>query len=496
MKSISTAKDKSIVRNSLFLFIAQMFLSIFTLASSILIARNIGPYVTGQYTYLIWIGSTFTALGTLGIPNALIKFIAEYSESSKGNIAKLIAGNLLLSSTILGLITAIILAVLTFFHFFPNNTQTIFFYMIALTIPLTTLSASIEAAFSGNRRYSSSMNAVFITSPITFLGLLIVLYYMPTLQGLVMYYVASSLFSVAVDILLAKRNIEISFVKLPKKVSRTILNYVFVVSGILLLDQIVWNRSEVIFLGHYSTPQQVAFYSLSYSITASVMTLFPGSIIGALMPHVAALQGIQNTKEIISSYQKAVKYIGLIVALIIGGSIALATPFVYTIYGANYSQMIPVFRILIITSGIASVGSVAITILYGTTQQKTILKIGLILSLLNLLLDFAIIPYFGAVGASVANGVSQTLGSLLGISILIKRGIPFPITTYIKICGITLLSCLTMLFLTNHFGSNTILTLIIGSVFYLILFSALAIITKLITRKEISHIHIFQTSKV
>lgn len=462
-----------------------MLVSIFSLASSIIIARVIGPYVTGQYNYLIWIASTFTALGTLGLPNALIKFIAEYSENSNNNVAQKIAGNLLLIVSLLGFGMAIILVILTYFHLFPNNTSQIFFYLIALTIPLTTLSTSIEAAFSGNRKYSSTLSANVIVSPIMFVTLLIILFYMHSLQGLVTYYVMSSILSLAVHAILAKKNIEISFIKLPDDIARRVWHYSLIVSGILLLDQIVWNRSEVIFLGHYSTPEQVAFYSLSYSLTNSVMTLLPGSIIGALMPHVAALQGLKNIKGIVSSYQKASKYVGLIVAFIIGGGIALATPFVATIYGMHYYQMIPVFRILVFTAGWGTIGSVAMTILYGTNQQKIILKIGVILSIINIILDFTLIPLFGAVGASIANGVAQVTGSLLGIYILSRRGIAFPVVTYIKIFGITIISCLSIFLMSSIFEINNLFTLIIGGMLYSLLFGLLIYVTKLLKVEEV-----------
>ena len=488
MKNVSK-NHKSLARNSLLLFIAQIISAVFGIASSVLIARIIGPRIMGQYSYLIWIVSTLTAVGSLGIPNTLIKYIAEYSEGKKKDLSDAIAGNLLVLTIIIGVVTTVVLFLLASFHVFPNSIQTGYFYLLAFILPLTILSSSLTAILRGKRRYQTLLYVGLITSPVMFLMILGTLLISPTLNGLVAYYIVNTIFSFVLLAIFARRSFSLSLVKLPKKLFHSVFKFALSVSGILLLDQIVWSQSEVLFLGHYSTPEQVAFYTVSYTLTTNVMNLFPGSILGALMPHISALHGQENKKEIISSYQNAAKYVGIIVAALVGGGIALASPFIYTVYGSQYSQMIPVFRILLITSGLAAIFGVTATILYGTTQQNIILKTGFILSIINILLDFLIIPFYGATGAALANGISQFIGGIIGIYLLSKREVQFPIYVYIKIVCITIVSSLITSVLVNNVVYKNIGTILLYGTLYLFMFCILMIITKLIEKSELSIIN-------
>jgi O-antigen/teichoic acid export membrane protein len=452
-------------------------------------------YLHSLAPYLLLERWGHTAISTLGIPSALTKFTAEYSEKDRAEIAQKIAGKLLLGTIAIGILAALILCGLSVLHWLPTNTKNIYLYLIALALPFNIIATSLVGLFKGNRQYVAVMWGNIIASPITFVVVLIVLHYKPVLSGLVVYYVLTAIILLASYAAVTHGRIKVSFGKIPKQIWQPVLKYIAVVSGIILLDQIVWDRSEVLFLGHYSPPQQVAFYTLSYTMTNGVMALFPGSILGVLLPHISAFQGVNNVKSIASSYKTASRYMGLIVAMLVGGGIALATPFIFALYGQHYAHMVPVFRILIFTQGWAAIGGITAVVLYGTTRQSIILKTGLILSIINIATDFLIIPHYGAVGAAISNGLAQFSGVIVGVYILTKRGIPFPIYDYIKITGITFLSGGTTFLLTRWLGYSNIWSLIIGGTFFLILFCCLTLYSKLVQPREIPILNKLVTGK-
>jgi stage V sporulation protein B len=477
--------EKSVAKNSAFFFAAQGAASLLAFATSILIARRVGPYVAGQYAYLVWLASVLTAVCTLGIPNAITKFTAELSEGDRQEIAERIGGMLLLGTTVVGVGAALILCLVALLHLLPANTHASYYYLIALALPINIIGASLVGLFKGNHRYSLLMWANIIASPVTFVIVLLVLHFSPALGGLVTYYILSSAILLLSYLIMAPARIRMSLGRVPAGVWRPILRYVASVSGIILLDQIVWDRSEVFFLGHYSAPQQVAYYTLSYTMVSTVMALFPGSIVGALLPRISALQGIRDTEAISGTYRMAARYVGLIVALLVGGGFALASPFVVAFYGPAYVHMVPVFRLLIVTGGLAAIGGVSAVIFYGTTGQSVILKTGLLLSLVNIGGDFLIIPHYGAIGAGEANGLAQISGVLSGIYFLTKRGIKFPVGDYLRIGLVTAVSTLITWGFTRWLGVGAVVSLIVGITVFLTLFTACTLGAKLIRLREI-----------
>jgi len=441
--------------------------------------------MTGQYAYLAWIGSTFTAICTLGIPNALTKFTAEYSERDRSKITQQIASRLLLGTAIIGVLAALVLCGMTVLHWLPLNAKRYYFYLIALALPLNIIATSVAGLLKGHRRYAALMWANIIASPVTFIVVLLVLHYKPVLIGLVIYYILTALILLISYVIASSPTIKISFGAMPIGVWRPILKYIAVVSGVILLDQVVWDRSEVIFLGRYARPEQVAYYSLAYTFTSNAMTLGPGSIIGALLPHIAGLQGAEDITAIRATYQSATRYVGIIVGVLVAGGIALAIPLIHTLFGDRYVHMTPVFRLLIFSAGCEVIAGVASTVMYGMTRQSYLLKIGLGLSILNLSLDFLIIPRYGAIGAAIANGSAQLIGGVATIYLLARRvGLGFPSRAYIKIVAISIFSCLVVLALVHSYGGQGVLRLLAFGLLFVVLFSLLTYTSKLVRLDE------------
>ncbi|HUC95540.1 MAG TPA: flippase [Candidatus Saccharimonadia bacterium] len=480
----TTQNHKSVARNSAYIFISQLVAAVFVFVSSVYLARAVGPYTMGRYTYLIWIVSTFFTLGSLGIPTAIIKFIAQHSEDKDNNTAKQIAGSWLLISLGLSVIMALILCILAKFHVLTNHDKTLYFYLISLALPLNIIASSLSSIFGGHRRFLPLIKIGVICSPLSFLILVVVLSRSHSLFSIIIAYLLGSILSFCITLIFVRKQDFISFARLPRPVMGPMVKYAITVSAILILDLVVWDRSEVLFLGHYSSPQQVAYYSLSYTFTANIMGLLPGSISGALMPHIASLRKAKN--QIINSYQTASKYAGLIVGMLIGGGIALAGPFVTMVYGHDYSQMVPVFRILFFSAGWAAIVNVGSTVLQGMGKQNYLLKIGIVLSVVNIVADFIIIPSHGALGAAMANGGTILLGGIIVIYILNSYvGIPFPVWVYVKILGITVASCATILAIISCVGGQDIWTFVLGGIGFTTMYLCLAVLTKLLKLEDI-----------
>jgi O-antigen/teichoic acid export membrane protein len=80
-------------------------------------------------------------------------------------------------------------------------------------------------------------------------------------------------------------------------------------------------------------------------------------------------------------------------------------------YGSQYLAAIPVFIIVALLSIPKAVLTPALTLLYSAEDLGFILKWGCAAAAINVLLDVALIPSHGAIGAAWANGIAQTFAA-------------------------------------------------------------------------------------
>src|SRR4029077_18458746 len=98
---------------------------------------------------------------------------------------------------------------------------------------------------------------------------------------------------------------------------------------------------------------------------------------------------------------------------ILVGVTCIASPLVRFIYGAKYLPAIPVLVVVALFSIPKAVLTPAQTLLYSAEDLGFILKWGCVAGLADELLDIALIPHYGAIGAAWANGVAQTFAAVV-----------------------------------------------------------------------------------
>jgi O-antigen/teichoic acid export membrane protein len=109
---------------------------------------------------------------------------------------------------------------------------------------------------------------------------------------------------------------------------------------------------------------------------------------------------------------KASTYVLLGALPILIGLACIGGPFVRVMYGPLYVQAIPVFIVVALFSIPKAILTPAQTLLYSAEDLAFVLKWSCAAAAMNVLLDVALIPSHGALGAAWANGVAQTFAAL------------------------------------------------------------------------------------
>jgi O-antigen/teichoic acid export membrane protein len=178
----------------------------------------------------------------------------------------------------------------------------------------------------------------------------------------------------------------------------------------MLLNIVVWNRSDVFFLKNLNPDiRQVTFFNLAFN-TVEKLLMFPSSFAGPLGVTLMAQYGRGVDKMRVLAVEGA-RYSYLIaVPLLVG--LACVARAVVLIYGEQYAPMVPVLVIVALLAIPKALLEPPTNLLQATENQGFLVAWGCFSGAVNVALDLLLTPRYGAVGAAIANGAAQTVAAL------------------------------------------------------------------------------------
>jgi O-antigen/teichoic acid export membrane protein len=181
--------------------------------------------------------------------------------------------------------------------------------------------------------------------------------------------------------------------------------------GIQLLMSVVWDRSEMLFLRYFSGLEQIAFYSVSFGL-ADKLLLIPRTF-GAATGITLMVESGRAPGRVDSIVNNACRYLLLVAFPVHLGAAAIASSAVALAYGPKYVHAIPVMIIAAILAMPRAFQEVSEVLMRAADRQKQLLIWLSITGAVNILLDWYLIPRYGAIGAAWGNGLSQTFGIIV-----------------------------------------------------------------------------------
>jgi O-antigen/teichoic acid export membrane protein len=203
--------------------------------------------------------------------------------------------------------------------------------------------------------------------------------------------------------------------RLPSAVRREVRSYVVPLAFVVLLEMLVWDRTEIFFLRLYVSSGELAFYSLAYGL-ASRLIVLPNIVVGPLLPALAALYGTGDGPEFQRVYRRAVRYAMLVAAPLVAISVAIAPGAVALLYGDAYAPVTWMFRVLVVVTLIAVMREVAWAALQAAGARRSILFGSLVSTAIDLALAVVLIPRIGTVGAIIAASSAQIALTVWAVS--------------------------------------------------------------------------------
>jgi O-antigen/teichoic acid export membrane protein len=409
---------RRIARNSIWYGIEAAIGILATLATTIVIARLIGPQRLGYFNYIYWLSNTAGGLASLGIPATTGKYMAEYLAGGQKGIARAIFFFTLRSQCAIALVMTTIGLILVFAFVDPAYRYAAIFLVATMLPQMLTFIPSM--ANVGAEKVAANTRGAFAGTVVYVLLVALSLFLGWGLLG-----VACAVFVSRVVELAAKLIPVLGWVRetppaeLPASVKKRMISFSGQNMILLILNVVVWDRSDMVFLRMLQADtRQLAFFSVAFSI---VEKLF-------LVPQIfAAGVGASQFSEYGRDRQRlpgltatAAKYVYLCGLPMLAGAAAIGSPLIGTLYGPPYLPMVRVFQVMAIFAIPRLVILPAYNLLLATENQKPLVIWNCVCGAADVLLDLTLIPLFGAFGAAAANGIAQTLAAV-GVWVLVAR---------------------------------------------------------------------------
>jgi O-antigen/teichoic acid export membrane protein len=434
-----------VARNASYSLAANLVAFLAGLVASVVLARLLGPDSFGTYALVLSVGGILAMIGALGVPHAATKYVAEYQARGDRATASRIIGFLgrFEVAMAVGLGAAAFLLAPWLERAFGAPGFAPAFRVAAAGLLPGLLAPLALAGLQGVHDFRR-VTLISVTSTLFLLSSTIGLLAAGAgVVGAVAALAATASLSSLLGWRSLGRHLALSLrrASLPASARAKLRRYVPTVSGVLLLDAVVWQRSEVFFLGVFRGPREVAWYALAFGVATTVMRLLPRALSVVLVPVASGLYGAADRPGMRTLFRTGSRYLVILAAPIVVGGAALARPLLTAVYGPEFGPAAAAFPLVLLAGGFGAVGSVTAAIQSGMERQDLVLRVAVAATAVNLALDVALIPRWGLVGAAVANAAAQIGAVVAGIALTAPLvGARFPVRDCLRVlaaAGIT-----------------------------------------------------------
>jgi O-antigen/teichoic acid export membrane protein len=397
--------------------------SAITLPLGFVITVALGRYLGAGDLGLYRMTSTIYGIGmlvaALGIPAAMIKYVAEYKADKK----KL---NQIVSS---GIITSLFLGIgfIALFYFSSGLFAEIFdmprlpglLKLLSPVFPFALVGGALLGLLNGLREMKKYAAATIIQSVLMVIATVALIYYGFGVAGAMIGIVLSSVGSCAFLIWTCREYYDITFEGY-RQTTRKLLGFGARIFGANAIN-IINYQADIVLVGYFLTATDVGYYAVAVSLSR-FFWIIPQAIQTITYPATSEYWANNNHSALQTMIAKSMKYSACILLPIGLGVGFFAEDIITTVFGEEFIYSVLPFLILLVGTMINGAMQRPIgSILYSIGMPDLNLKIFASAAMANIILNLILIPHFGIAGAAVATTISLSLITLLILFYTIKE---------------------------------------------------------------------------
>ena len=442
----------------------------------IYIARYLGSTEFGRYSFIFAFIFLFSIIADLGVNTIVVREI-----SRERSIAEKMLGNALALKIFLAA-AAIVLSLLTINLLnYPESTK-ILVYIASFSLLISSLTGIYGSMF----RVLLEMKYAVVAGIIGQICLVTLIFIIIALEGTLYHIISATVIANAIGLLftfLFSRRFAIPKLELDIQYIKNILKPAIVLglSGVFI---IIYYRMDIIMLSLMQNDTVVGYYSAAYRL-ADPFIFIPMAFMASLFPLMSQYFKSSSHAKLVATYTLSLKYMILIAFPIAIGVTLLSENIILIVFGDEFFPAGAALSVLIWSTVFMFTNAVFSTVLISINKEKTITFITAIMTALNIIANYILIPQLSYVGASIATVFTEAFGSVVCFFYLTKIFAGFDLKSFSKILlKIVLASLVLYLFLIGFDFMPLYLLIPVSAVIYI----SLLLVSGCISREEIGMI--------
>ena len=389
---------------------------------NLVMARGFGDALFGLYSLGLTLLRVVQSVATLGLQNGIVRFAAPSYERGETAAVK----GTFLASGGLGLLAGIAIGVVFFTTsswlanaVFNEPDMKPVIEVFACGLPFYVLTYLLSRMARALGRMQADVLLDSILQPAIFLvfaGGIVGLGY--GFDTALYAFVLSTLLAAGGGLYVLYRLFPALLSSLPPTFEiRRLLRFSLPIIGVTLAG-VGLTYTDRIMLGILSTSEAVGLYEIAARLSQQLRFVL-SAITAAFSPIISDLYHNDRVEALSELYADTVRWI-LLFTLPVCMLMVAFSPDVMAIFGPGFREGAGLLQTLapayLVIAGVGSVGQM----LQMTDHQDTVLGINTSMALMNIVLNWLLIQWYGPIGAALATGFTQVMGNLLQILLLYR----------------------------------------------------------------------------
>ena len=463
-------KQKSIKLNSIFNILRQVCAMLFPIITFPYVSRILQSENYGKVNFVNSVVSYFILLASLGINSYAIR---EGSPLRKNKQQFQEFANQIFTINMLSTLISYILLILLFLFWKKLNSYGSLVLILSLTI--ISWNIGVEWLYS---IYEDFGYITFRSIVVQIISLVLLFVFVRSKDDYLIYaaiLVLSTGGANLFNFIHAKKYIRLHITKSPN-IKRHIIPMLILFCNSLMTT--IYVNSDITILGILRNDIEVGEYSVAVRIYSIIKSILNAMLVVTL-PRLSFYVNTGDKEHYDILSKKTLKSLLIIVFPAVVGLLMVSPDIVLILVGNNYSNVILPLRLLSIALAFTLIGSFFVSaVLIPHKKEKLVLYCTIVSAVINLILNFILIPKFGMVSAAITTIIAECIVMIMAICF--SRGI-FSFKGYKKniieiLIGIVLIVIICILVDLIH--ANVFIDLIMKIVFSCIFYGMVLLFTK------------------
>jgi len=404
--------DVRVAKNTMVLVTLRVLMPALAVSLVLLLSRILGVEGLGRYTLAFSFLYMFNAIAPLGLSAIITRDGARDRDRLE---------DLLANATSLGIISSLLITLcmagITFLLSYDNETRTAILILSLAVLPCT-IGAFQDSAFIALERMDYLAIGTVAEYTLKVGGGIALLLNGYGLDAVLVIAILGRILGSVIAIpLLRKLNIRTRLAFIRKNTGKLLrLAPTFLFIGIFAT--LYW-RIDIFMLSKLQPVEDVGYYGAAWRILELAMVV-PQSLCLSLYPRISS-SALNNLDQLGRLGRNATRYLLALSLPTAVGITLLAGPLLELLYGAEFSAAADTLSVLILTLIPYGIVRYHAYVLLGANHQRIDLILNVGMSIINIMLNLALIPVYGHLGAAIATFISICVYGLLQYGYLVKK---------------------------------------------------------------------------